>query len=138
MVARSRMTASAIGERQMFPKQTAVMRNGVDRGDREDTAVMLFRRAGQYSSLAGKKGHAHILLSVQGNSYGHPTLSPRCPQPLGGCPQEVHRVVDSARGHTSVASVPSRCCGLHCHRSGYTRCDDCMMMVCGAEEGVHR
>ena len=62
MVARSRMTASAIGERQILPKQTAVMRSGVDRSDREDTAVMLFRRAGKSVPRLGKKGHAHILL----------------------------------------------------------------------------
>ena len=107
MVARSRMTASAIGERQMFPKQTAVMRNGVDRGDGEDTAVMLFRREGNIHPQAGEeksRSHPSLFREIH---MAIPRLSPRCPQPLGGCPQEVHRVVDSSRGHTSVASVPS-------------------------------
>ena len=118
MVARSRMTASAIGERQMLPKQMEVMRNGVDRGDGEDTSVMLFRRAGNIHPQAGEeKSRSHPALFREIH-MAIPRLSPRCPQSLAGCPQEMHRVVDSARGHTSVASVPSRCCGLHCHRSG--------------------
>ncbi len=118
MVARSRMTASAIGDRQIFPKQTAVMRNGVDRGDGVDTAVMLIRREGNIHPQAGEeksRPHASLLREIH---MTIPRLSPRCPQPLGGCPQEVHRVVDSARGHMCVVSVPSRCCGLFCHRSG--------------------
>jgi hypothetical protein len=118
VVARSRMTASAIGERQILPKQTAVMRNGVDRGDGEDTVVMLCRREGNIHPQAGEeKSRSHPSLFGEIHMV-IPRLSPRCPQPLDGCPQEMHRVVDSARGHTSVASVPSRCCGPHCHRSG--------------------
>ena len=118
MVARSRMTASAIGDLQILPKQTAVMRNGVDRGDGVDTAVMLFRREGNVHPQAGEeKSRSHLCL-LREIHVTIPRLSPRCPQPLGGCPQEVHRVVDSARGHTSVSSVPSRCYAPHCHRSG--------------------
>ena len=118
MVARSRMTASAIGDLQIFPKQTAVMRNGVDRGDEVDTAVMLFRREGNIHPQAGEEKSRSNPSLLREIHMVIPRLPPRCPQPLGGCPQEVHRVVDSARGHTSLASVPSRCCGLHCHRSG--------------------
>ena len=118
MVARSRMTASAIGDLQIFPKQTAVMRNGVDRGDEVDTAVMLFRREGNIHPQAGEEKSRSNPSLLREIHMVIPRLPPRCPQPFGGCPQEVHRVVDSARGHTSLASVPSRCCGLHCHRSG--------------------
>lgn len=118
MVARSRMTASAIGDLQIFPKQTAVMRNGVDRGDGVDTAVMLFRREGNVHPQAGEEKSRSNPSMLREIHVTIPRLSPRCPQPLGGCPQEVHTVVDSARGHTSVSSVPSRCYGPHCHRSG--------------------
>ena len=121
MVARSRMTASAIGERQIFPKQTAVMRNGVDRGDGVDTAVMLFRREGNIhpQAVEGKaRPNPSLLIEIRSVI---PRSSPRCPQSLGGCPQEVHTVVDSARGHTCVASVASWCCELQCHRPGVQR-----------------
>ena len=121
MVARSRMTASAIGERQIFPKQTAVMRNGVDRGDGVDTAVMLFRREENIhpQAVEGKERSNPSLLKEIRSVI--PRFSPRCPQFLGGCPQEVHTVVDSARGHTCVASVASWCCELQCHRPGVQR-----------------
>lgn len=118
MVARSRMTASAIGDLQIFPKQTAVMRKDVDRGDGEDTPVMLIRREGNFhpQAVEGKaRSNPSLLREIRSVI---PRFSPRCPQSLGGCPQEVHTVVDGARGHTCVASVASYFCGLHCHRSG--------------------
>ena len=118
MVARSRMTASAIGDLQIFPKQTAVMRKDVDRGDGEDTPVMLIRREGNIHPQAVEEKSRSNPSMLRGIHVAIPRLSPHFPQPLGGFPQEVHRVVDSARGHTSVSSVPSNCCGLHCHRSG--------------------
>ena len=114
-------TACAVGDLQIFPKQTAVMRKDVDRGDGEDTPVMLIRREGNIHPQAVEgKARSNTTLSREIRFF-IPRFSPRCPQSLGGCPQEVHTVVDSARGHTCVASVASWCCELQCHRPGVQR-----------------